>query len=57
MSVAYSCVYDKNGQQKRHNPSRYDLPLGSTNLLKKSWGRFFQTSLQAAQLWISPGGQ
>ena len=56
MSVAYSCIYDKNGQQKRHHPSRYDLPLGCTNLLKKSLGWFFQPSLQAAQVWVSPGG-
>lgn len=53
--MACSSIYNKYDQQKRKNPPRYDLPLGSADSLKQSRWWFLQTSLQAAQIWISPG--
>ncbi len=53
--MACSCIYNQYDQQKRHYSPGYDLPLGSADSLKKSQRWFLQTSLQAAQIWISPG--
>ena len=53
--MACSCIYNKYDQQKRHYSPSCDLPLGSADSLKKSRRWSLYTSLQAAQIWISPG--